>query len=137
MEAAAKVYALRVMRGFGMDGKRVVFWAFTLILGSLVVFPLALLVLNSMRNVTIGELGFALNRFTFDNYINAYSNLATFTMLLNSFTFAIGSMLVAVFFGGTLGFLSERTDLRYRELIPLMVMVPLIMPSVVKGIAWI
>ncbi len=137
MEAAAKVYALRVMRGFGMDGKRVVFWAFTLILGSLVVFPVALLVLNSMRNVTIGELGFALNRFTFDNYINAYSNPATFTMLLNSFIFAMGSMLVAVFFGGTLGFLSERTDLRYRELIPLMVMVPLIMPSVVKGIAWI
>ncbi len=137
MEATARMHALRAMRGFGLDGKQVVFWAFTLIVGILVVVPLGLLVLNSFRHVGIGELGFGLNKFTISNYVEAYSNPTTFKMLLNSFLFAIGSMGVAIFFGGTLAFLSERTDLRYRELIPLMVMVPLIMPSVVKGIAWI
>jgi iron(III) transport system permease protein len=113
------------------------FWVLTLGLGVLVAFPLSLLVLNSFRNVTAGNLGFSLSHLTLGNYEAAYSSARTFTMLLNSLWFAVGSMIVALFLGGTLAFLAERTDLRFREFIPAIVMVPLIMPSVVKGIAWI
>lgn len=120
-----------------LDSKCLVFWGFTFVLGISVVVPLSFLVLNSLRQVSIAELAFSLSNFTLGNYVEAYSNPATFKMLLNSFLFATGSMLVAIFFGGTLAFLSERTTLRFRGLIPVMVMVPLIMPSVVKGIAWI
>ena len=137
MEAAVKLHAFRYLRGVGLDGKRLIFWGLTLVLAIIVLVPLSLLVLNSFRQVTVGELDFGLSGLTLRNYIEAYSHPSTFQMLLNSFVFAIGSMLVAIFFGGSLAFLSERTDLRFREYIPLMVMVPLIMPSVVKGIAWI
>jgi len=137
VEATARMHALRAMRGVGLDGKRIIFWGLTSVLGIFVLLPLSLLVLNSFRHVDIGDLGFGLTNFTLSNYIEAYSHPATYKMLLNSFLFAIGSMGVAIFFGGTLAFLSERTDFRWRTLIPLMVMVPLIMPSVVKGIAWI
>ena len=113
------------------------FWVLTLGLAALIAFPLGLLVVNSFRDVTAGNLGFSLSHLTLDNYKTAYSSPRTFTMLLNSLWFAVGSMIVALFLGGTLAFLAERTDLRFRQFIPAIVMVPLIMPSVVKGIAWI
>ncbi|MDP2646885.1 MAG: iron ABC transporter permease [Desulfobacterales bacterium] len=119
------------------NGRLIVFWSFTIILGSAVVMPLCLLVLNSFRHVGIGELSFSFSKFTLNNYIEAYSHPATFKMLLNSFLFSIGSMLVSFFFGASLAFLSERTDLRFRAAIPFIVMIPLVIPSIVKGIAWL
>jgi iron(III) transport system permease protein len=82
-------------------------------------------------------LNFELTNFTLKNYIEAYSSPSTYKMLFNSFWFAIGSMCVALLMGGSLAFFSERTDLPFRTVIPALVMVPLVMPSVVKGIAWI
>jgi iron(III) transport system permease protein len=106
-------------------------------LGALAIVPIGLLLLNSFRDVSIANLGFGLSHFTLNNYVEAYSNPKTYTMILNSLWFAIGSMLLAMTFGGGLAFLSERSDLRFRDIIPTMVMVPLIMPSLVKAIAWI
>ncbi len=125
------------LKGTGINARHLGFWAFTVVLGICVVLPLGLLVINSFRDVSVGELQFSLSNLTLENYVEAYSNPRTFVMLLNSLWFALGSTLVAIGLGGTLAFLSERTDLRFRQIIPLMVMVPLIMPSVVKGIAWI
>jgi hypothetical protein len=88
-----------------------------LILGILVAVPVGLLVLSSFRHVGLGELGFRFSDLTLLNYIQAYSNPKTYTMLANSLWFALGSMLVAMILGGVLAFLSESTDLRFRELI--------------------
>jgi len=74
---------------------------------------------------------------TLRNYIDAFFNPRTFITLLNSLIFSLGSTLVAISLRGTLAFLYERTDLRFKQVIPFMVVVPLIMPSVVKGIAWV
>ena len=126
--------ALQVLR---INAGQLGFWALTLVIGILIAFPLGLLVINSFREVSVGDLGFSLSNLTLGNYWEAYSNPRTFTMLLNSIWFAFGSMVVAVVFGGTLAFLSDRTNLRFRQFIPVIVMIPLIMPSVVKGIAWI
>ena len=73
---------------------------------------------------------------TLHNYIDAYFNPRAFITLLNSFIFALGSTLAAIALGGALAFLYERTDLRFKQVIPFMVVVPLNMPSVVEGIAW-
>lgn len=113
------------------------FWCLTLTVAIFVIPPLALLILSSFRKISLGELGFNFTHLTLHNYAEAYSNPKAFAMLLNSFWFATGSMATAMILGGSLAFLSERTDMRGRELIPLLVMVPLVMPSVVKGIAWI
>ncbi|MDP2647571.1 MAG: iron ABC transporter permease [Desulfobacterales bacterium] len=125
------------MRTLTLNRKRLIFWILVIVVGTAVMAPLSLLVLNSFRKVDVGDLNFGFNKFTLRNYVEAYSHPMTYKMLLNSFVFAISSMLVATFFGGFLAFLSERTNLRYRTVIPFLVMVPLIMPGVVKGIAWI
>lgn len=122
---------------FKFDFKHLGFWGLTLGVAFFVLPPLGLLVLSSFRDISVGELGFSFNKLTFLNYVEAYSNPKTFTMLFNSFWFAVGSMGVALSMGGTLAFLSERTDLRFRRFIPVLVLIPLIMPGVVKGIAWI
>ncbi len=127
----------RVPRGPGVDLRLVAFWSIAVVIGVLVVVPLGLLVVNSFRSVSVGDIEFSLKGLTLHNYIEAYSSPATFRMLLNSLWFAVGSMILAMCMGGVLAFLAERTDLRWRHAIPLMVMIPLIMPSVVKGIAWI
>lgn len=127
----------RTFRGRSVDLRLVAFWSIAVVIGVLVVVPLGLLVVNSFRNVSVGEVEFSLTGLTLQNYIEAYSSPATFRMLLNSLWFALGSMTLAMTIGSVLAFLAERTDLRWRQAIPMMVMIPLIMPSVVEGIAWI
>ncbi|MDP2644789.1 MAG: ABC transporter permease subunit [Desulfobacterales bacterium] len=41
----------------------------TLVMGVLVAFPLGLLLLNSLRDVSVGELGFSLSHLTLGNYL--------------------------------------------------------------------
>lgn len=112
-------------------------WVLLAPLAFLVLVPILLLVWNSFRTVSIGELGLGLSGLTLDNYARAYSDPGTYIMLKNSFVFAFGSMVVAFLFGGTLAFLVERTDMPLRNAAYGLMLVPLIMPSVLKGIAWI
>ncbi len=137
VSATRQTRLIPVFQGLRLNPGKIGFWVLTLVLGVLVAFPLGLLVINSFREVSVGDLGFSLSDLTLGNYWEAYSNPRTFTMLLNSLWFAVGSMLVAAVLGGSLAFLTERTDLRFRQFIPIIVLIPLIMPGVVKGIAWI
>ena len=135
--ASLQIRSFPFFHGVKFDLKNLGFWGLTLTVAFFVLPPLGLLVLSSFRDVSVGDLGFNLSKLTFLNYVEAYSNPKTFTMLLNSFWFAVGSMGLALSMGGTLAFLSERTDLRFRQFVPVLVLIPLIMPGVVKGIAWI
>ncbi|MBI2853544.1 MAG: iron ABC transporter permease [Chloroflexi bacterium] len=107
------------------------------ILGVLVVVPLALLTLNSFRDVTIGEVGFILDRLSLDNYIKAYTDPKTLHVLGNSFVFATGSTVVAFILGGVMAFLVERTDAPWRRLSYGMMFVPLIVPGMLWAIGWL
>lgn len=114
----------------------------TLIVGLVVLFlggiPLFFVLWNSFREATIGTLGqFSLTGFTLKNYIAAYSNPTWIPMLLHSFSFAIGSMIIALFLGGTLAYLVERTDAPLGNWTYGMMFVTLVMPSMLKSIAWI
>lgn len=135
--ASFQIRPFPFFHGVKFDWKNIGFWGLTLTVAFFVLPPLGLLVLSSFRDVSVGDLGFNLSKLTFLNYVEAYSNPKTFTMLLNSFWFAVGSMGLALSMGGTLAFLSERTDLKFRQFVPVLVLIPLIMPGVVKGIAWI
>ena len=68
-----------------LNFRQIGFWTLTLALGIFVATPLALLIINSFQTVSLGELGFKLNHLTLHNYVEAYSNPNTFTMLFNSF----------------------------------------------------
>jgi iron(III) transport system permease protein len=106
-------------------------------LGALILIPLGLLILNSFRDVTIGEIGFGLDKFTLQNYFEAYGDPYTYTMLFNTFLFACGSMAVSFILGGTMAYLVERTDAPFRRYAYGLMLVPLIMPNIINGIAWI
>ncbi|MBI2853850.1 MAG: iron ABC transporter permease [Chloroflexi bacterium] len=103
----------------------------------LVVVPLFLLLLNSFRSVSTGQVGFALDRFTLHNYVAAYSNAGTWTMLTNSLVFAVGSTAGAFFLGGAMAFLVERTDIPFRRFTYGMMFVPLIIPGMLLAVAWV
>lgn len=112
-------------------------WALLAPLAILILIPLLLLLLNSFRTISIGEIGFGLTDLTLDNFARAYGNPRTYRMLWDSFAFAFGSMFVASLFGGTIAFLVERTNVPLRDAAYGLMLIPLIMPSVLKGIAWI
>jgi iron(III) transport system permease protein len=107
------------------------------VLATLVLMPIGLLILNSFRDATIGDLGFSLDRLTLGNYVQAYSDPYTYEMLGNTFEFALGSMLVSFVLGGTMAYLVERTDVPFQRYAYGLMLVPLIMPSIIKGMAWI
>jgi iron(III) transport system permease protein len=113
------------------------FIVLTVGLFALVVGPLLVLVVNSFRQVTAGDLGFALTNLGLQNYVEAYANPKTYTMLLNSVWFAGGSTLLALLMGGLLAFLAERTDFRYRNYVYAIVVIPMITPGIVKAAAWV
>lgn len=106
-------------------------------LGVLVIVPLALLALNSFRDVGLGEIQFSLSKLTLSNYITAYGNPRTWKMMSDSFIFAAGSSVVAFLLGGAMAFLVERTDTPLRRLTYAIMFVPLIVPGMLLTIAWV
>lgn len=110
----------------------------TAFVGTLALIPLFYLVWSSFKPIALGRLAdFSLANFTLENFARAYSDPAVFAMLIDSFFFAGGSMLVAFVFGGSIAFLVERTDTPMRNFVYGFMFVPLIMPSVLKAIGWV
>jgi iron(III) transport system permease protein len=99
--------------------------------------PLFLLVWDSFKHVGVGEIAdFSLN-FTLDNYIRAYANPRTYTMLANSLGLAFGAIIIGFFFGAAIAFLVERTNTPLRSIAYGIMFVPIIMPGSLEAIAWI
>lgn len=105
---------------------------------TLAVVPLFFLIWDSFKAVTVGNLlDLSLTNFTLDNFRQAYADPRILGMLRNSFIFAVGSMIVAFIFGGSIAFLVERTNTPFRNVIYGLMYIPLVMPSMLKAIAWI
>lgn len=118
--------------------RAIILIAVTVFVGTLAIIPLFYLLWNSFKPVALGNLSdFSLSNFTLQNFIHAYSDPAIFTMLLDSFFFATGSMLTAFLFGGVIAFLVERTNTPMRNFAYGFMFIPLIMPSMLKAIGWV
>jgi len=98
----------------------------------LVGFPLAMLLLGSVS--VEGEVTKGL---TLANYIETYSSPRTYTLLLNSVLYSLGSSLLALTLGTGLAWIVERTNTPGRRAFFALSLVPLIVPGVVSTIAWI
>lgn len=104
---------------------------------ALSLIPLFFLLWNSFKNVSGGSIAdFSLGNWSLGNYLGVYANPRTFLYLGNTFYFALGTMAVALVFGGTIAFLIERTNTPFRNVIYGLMYVPLIMPGMLKAIAW-
>lgn len=125
------------LRGL-FDYQTVVLALVTVFVGVLALIPLFYLLWNSFKPIGLGDLSdFSFNNFTLDNFERAYSDPVTFTLLLNSFFFAGGSMIVAFVFGGVIAFLVERTNSPMRNFTYGIMFIPVILPSMLKAIGWI
>lgn len=121
-----------------LNTRNVILVLVTALVAFLAVIPLFFLLWNSFKDISGGRVAdFGLGNWSLGNFLQAYSKPETFIYLGNTFYFAIGSLVVALIFGGAIAFLVERTNTPLRNLIYGMMFVPLIMPGMLKAIAWV
>ena len=111
-------------------------WVF-LIVGGIIAFlslyPTVFLFYGSLVDAPLGVPG----RFTFQNYIRAYSDPEAYPLLLNSFIFGIGAAGLSVIFALALAWITIRTNAPLRRLFELTAIIPNILPPILVSISWV
>ena len=103
-----------------------------LILVGFIVSSLIFLFLFSIREGTPWEPG----PYTLENYVAVYSTPATYTVFFNTAIFAAASMAISVVIAVLFAFLTERTDMPFRNLAWGLMLVPLAVPGLLFAISW-
>jgi iron(III) transport system permease protein len=101
----------------------------------LVLVPLIIALTTTFR--PRGTLPFEPGSFTLQNYNAVFLDPATWTLMLNTGMFAVGSLVIGISFALILGWLVERSDLPYRNLMFAFVVAPMAIPGMMAAIAWI
>jgi len=99
----------------------------------LVGLPLAMVVLMSFRTGFPGEGG----QLTVQNFVEAYSDPATYTVLWNTLLFSAGTVTVTLLFAIPLVWLVARTDLPWKGAVQVLLTVGILIPVFLRTIAWI
>jgi len=89
-----------------------------------------------MRSFTTGRLG-AAGGFAFDNYLRVLRDPQILPMLQNSLIYAAGSAILGTSIGAMLAWIVARTNTPGKTLVELMPLYPILMPPVMKNIAWV
>lgn len=95
--------------------------------------PLVMVVLMSLRSGFPGEGG----PLTLANFAAVYSAPSTYKILLNTWLFACGTVLVALAFAVPLVWLLNRTDIPFKNTIYVLMIVGILVPVFLRTIAWI
>ena len=74
---------------------------------------------------------------TFANYIEVFSDREFWDTLHDTGVYSLGSVLIALGFGITIGWLVGRTDLPGRRVVFLLMLVPITMPPVISAMSWL
>jgi iron(III) transport system permease protein len=102
------------------------------VLGYLILVPLILLVVASFKPE-----GLILDPgFTFKNFVEIYTGGDFLPLLGATLVFALGATGTALFFGISLAWLVERTDLPLRGLVRALIILPMATPPVLLAIGW-
>jgi iron(III) transport system permease protein len=88
------------------------------------------------RSLTSGKLGFTVG-INAANYLRVFADKDILPMLSNSVVYAAGSALLGTGLGGLLAWIVARTNTPGKGLVELMPLYPLLMPPIMKNIAWI
>ena len=88
------------------------------------------------RSLTSGKLGFTVG-LNATNYLRVFADKDIWPMLSNSIIYAGGSALLGTGLGGILAWIVARTNTPGKGLVELMPLYPLLMPPIMKNIAWI
>jgi len=88
------------------------------------------------RSFTSGKLGFTVG-FNVANYARVLGDKDIWAMLNNSVIYAAGSALLGTGLGGLLAWIVARTNTPGKGLVELLPLYPILMPPIMKNIAWI
>jgi iron(III) transport system permease protein len=116
-----------------LDGAFLAMSVLTLVVGFLVLFPLAMLLYGSFWTSRPGFPG----ALTLDNYLRAYGSAETYQVLLTTVLLMGVKTLLAVGLAGTLAWIVTRTDTPMRGWLEVLLTVPYFIPGLLEAIAWI
>ena len=88
------------------------------------------------RSFTSGKLGFTVG-FNAANYLRVINDKDLWPMLSNSLVYAGGSAFLGTAIGAMLAWIVARTNTPGKALVELMPLYPLLMPPIMKNIAWV
>jgi iron(III) transport system permease protein len=124
-----------------LDGSRFGTWfrdhwislAAAAVLVWIVIVPLVYLIIFSFRSGTAAAPG----DWTLANYVYVYTSNLTHQALFNTliYTAAVATLSMAI--AGGLAWLVERTDMPYRSVAWVMILLPIAMPGMLSSMAWI
>jgi iron(III) transport system permease protein len=114
-------------------GPNILFGAVALVLLWLILVPLGQLLLNSFRT---GHPAVP-TPLTLQNYVVGFTNPLTYQMIWNTVYFATAGTLLTVAIAVLFAWLTERTDMPWRNLAWSLLLVPLAMPGFLFAMAWI
>jgi iron(III) transport system permease protein len=101
--------------------------------GAVIVLPILIVL---FRSVTTTRLA-AFVGFTGENYVRVFADPDIWPMLYNSLVYAGGSALLGTGVGALLAWIVARTNTPGKALVELMPLYPLLLPPIMKNIAWI
>jgi iron(III) transport system permease protein len=104
-----------------------------LIAGGAIITPVIIVLL---RSVSTGKLGMATG-FSAENYLRVFADRDIWSMLNNSIVYAAGSAALGTGVGAMLAWIVARTNTPGKALVELMPLYPILMPPIMKNIAWI
>ncbi len=102
------------------------------LLAFLTLYPTAMLFYGSLSDAPVGALG----RLTLAHYRHAYTDPATYRLMLNSFVFALGTAALSVLFGLVLAWITVRTNAPGRALFELVALAPNVLPPLLVATSW-
>ena len=88
------------------------------------------------RSFTTGKLGFSVG-LTLTNYLRVFGDRDILPMLVNSVVYAGGAAALGTVLGALLAWIVARTNTPGKTLVELMPLYPILMPPIMKNIAWI
>ncbi len=107
------------------------------ILAFLVVYPITMLVLGALTDTNPVIDGFGNFRPSLDNFVKVLGNPNVIDALINSIIACAGGTALAVVIGLVFSWIVVRTDTPFKGFIAAVSMVPLFVPPLVAGIAWV
>jgi len=101
--------------------------------GAAIVTPILIVL---WRSFTTGKLGFTVG-LNLNNYLRVFADRDILPMLGNSVVYAAGSAALGTGVGALLAWIVARTNTPGKALVELMPLYPILMPPIMKNIAWI
>jgi iron(III) transport system permease protein len=116
-----------------ISGDSIFLFSITAIVLYLTVIPIAVMLIGSLQRGLPGSW----SPVTFDNYVEAFSNPALFSAIVNAVVYSVGAGIVSVCLGTFLAWLTERTNLPLKGLVYSSVLTAMMIPGVLFTISWI